>query len=154
MKKEVIIAILVTFFALGVAIWVYINVSNNSSVPIEESGKPLAKKEQLLTKTSSEAEVTVDVTPVNILEDGETFDFNITLETHSVNLDQDLTLNSVLIDDENNSYNPIKWEGDPPGGHHRSGTLKFKSIIPKPKSLKLILKDIGGVKERVFEWDL
>lgn len=39
------------------------------------------------------------------------------------------------------------------GGHHISGNLIFPSI-EKTESIKLIIKDIYGVKEREFLWEL
>ena len=49
---------------------------------------------------------------------------------------------------------PEKWDGAAPGGHHRSGTLTFKNIPKETKSLKLTLRNIAGVPERTFIWNL
>lgn len=71
--------------------------------------------------------------------------FEAILDTHSVNLDQDLTKTAVLIDDKKNEYKSISWEGDPAGGHHRKGILKFKPVLPFPSKIELKLKDIACV---------
>jgi hypothetical protein len=48
----------------------------------------------------------------------------------------------------------LKWTGDPPAGHHRSGVLEFPAIAKGAKSIKLYIKNIAGVPERTFEWKL
>ncbi|MBI2457474.1 MAG: hypothetical protein HYV46_15215 [candidate division NC10 bacterium] len=38
------------------------------------------------------------------------------------------------------------------GGHHRQAVLRFGKVDPQAKSIELIVKDVAGVKERVFRW--
>jgi len=103
----------------------------------------------IATKTDSRGEVTVEATPKNIQEG--IFEFEIVMDTHSVALDQDMVAVSKLIDDRGIEYRPILWKGDGPGGHHRSGILRFEGIVPNPKSIKLTINSIGGV-ERIFSF--
>ena len=105
----------------------------------------------IATKTDSRGEVTVEATPKNIQEG--VFEFEIIIDTHSVALDQDMVAVSKLVNDRGIEYRPILWKGDGPGGHHRSGILRFEGVAQKPKSIKLILNRIGGA-ERNFSWDL
>ena len=105
----------------------------------------------IATKTDSRGEVTVEATPKNIQEG--IFEFEIVMDAHSVALDQDMVAVSKLIDDRGIEYRPTLWKGDGPGGHHRSGILRFEGIAQKPKSIKPIIGSIGGV-ERNFTWDL
>lgn len=107
----------------------------------------------LSTQTNSEGSVTVKVTPVDI-PDGKQWKFSIVLDTHSDELSQDLTSIISLTDDKENVYKPISWVGSPPGGHHREGELIFDSISPKPSSISLKVKNIGGITERIFLWEL
>lgn len=107
----------------------------------------------LSTQTNSEGSVTVKATPVGI-PDGQQWKFNIVLDTHSDDLSQDLTEAISLTDDKGNLYKAIFWDGSPPGGHHREGVLIFSSISPKPKSISLTVKNIGGIAERIFLWEL
>ena len=100
-------------------------------------------------QTNEEGGVTVAVAP--ILEK-EVWSFEVEMNTHSVELGDDLLAVSVLIDDRGNEYAPIAWEGDPPGGHHRSGILKFSPLSPLPASLELTMRGVGGVPERKFLW--
>jgi hypothetical protein len=80
------------------------------------------------------------------------WNFNVALDTHSEELNANLTEVSVIVTDDGREYLPINWEGDPPGGHHREGILSFDPIVPRPRFIELILKDIGGMEERRFLW--
>jgi len=92
--------------------------------------------------------VTVTVTPI----DRSDWSFEISLDTHSADINEDLTKAAVLMDENGNEHKPIEWLGDPPGGHHRSGTLRFGGIAPQPQSFALLIRQTGGVDERRFEW--
>jgi len=97
--------------------------------------------------------VMVTVTPqssVSLLGNGISFD--ISLNTHSVELNQDLLNVSVLLDGNGNEYIPVAWEGDPPEGHHRSGVLSFGDNTSELITFSLVIKNIGSVSERIFEW--
>lgn len=108
--------------------------------------------DELKSQTSSEGSVTISVTPSKLANAG-TWEFEITLDTHSVELDSDLTKAAILIADDK-EYQPIAWDGDPPGGHHRNGILQFAPISQQPESIALKIRNIGGVEERDFIWQL
>ena len=126
----------------------------------KEKDNPQLESEQQEVQTSlapqinSEGSVEVEVTLVEISDASDSWQFKIVLNTHSVELDQDLTKITLLVDDKGNEYQPLSWEGTPPGGHHREGILTFNSISPQPSSIELVVKDIDGIKERKFTWDL
>lgn len=103
------------------------------------------------SKIDEQASVTVTVTPTDISIDAKEWKFNVLMDTHSVELDQDIAGASILIDNPGEEYKPSRWEGAGPGGHHREGTLVFAPIKPYPQHLSLIIKDIGG-KDRLFAW--
>jgi hypothetical protein len=49
----------------------------------------------------------------------------------------------------------LGWFKPGGGGHHLSGVLKFADPIPSDsKSLQVIIRGVGGVPERIFEWTL
>ncbi len=97
--------------------------------------------------------VTVEVKPVAVAV-GQPIEFQVAMNTHSVDLSNDMVASSVLEDNAGNEYKPTAWDGPPGGGHHRSGTLKFDALKTKPQSLTLIIKGIAGVADRTFKWDL
>lgn len=104
-------------------------------------------------KSSEGGSVTVDVKPT-VLAVGEPVVFDISMNTHSVDLSDDMTKITLLRDDTGKEYKPTAWEGADSGGHHRSGTLKFPALTGKPKSVELVIKGLAKVPERDFEWDL
>ena len=46
------------------------------------------------------------------------------------------------------------WEGAPPGGHHRKGSLRFKALTPQPTSVELQIHLTGEDVPRSFLWNL
>lgn len=80
--------------------------------------------------------------------------FEVALNTHSVDLVDDMTKISILRDDAGKEYTPTAWEGAGRGGHHREGKLEFAAMTTKPKYVKLVLKDLAQVAEREFRWEL
>jgi hypothetical protein len=44
---------------------------------------------------------------------------------------------AVLVDDRGVEHRPAGWKGDPPGGHHRKGTLEFAPVAPRPGAVEL-----------------
>ena len=103
--------------------------------------------------TSRANNVTIDVVPVQ-LEPGQTAKFEIRMTTHSVELSQDIIAVSTLKDDQGGNYQPAKWQGSPPGGHHRQGVLEFPVLKGSPKSARLVIREVAGVPERTFEWKI
>lgn len=104
-------------------------------------------------KVNTENRVTIKVKPINF-EYNKPVKFSVSLNTHKGSLKFDLTRISVLEDDKGNMYRPTGWEGAPPGGHHRKGTLSFAEIGADTKFIKLTIRDVYDVPERVFEWVL
>ena len=105
-------------------------------------------------QSNSEQAVTVLVTPLNLPEGGETLDFEVAFNTHSVDLSFDPAAISVLRDDQGREYAAIAWEGSEPGGHHRSGVLKFTVPENVPAFVEVVIRGVAGVQERVFHWDV
>lgn len=78
----------------------------------------------------------------------------IAMNTHSVELAEEMTKVSILRDDSGNEYKPTAWEGAGPGGHHREGKLKFAAMTTQPKYIELVIKNLAKVAERSFRWEL
>lgn len=136
---------LVLLFALTAAtvIAVYSGCGDNGQV--QTSGSALTEQ------TREGGGVTVSVTPQSLAE-GELWSFKVVFDTHTVELSQDPAQISVLIAG-GKEYAPLAWEGDPSGGHHRAGTLKFPAVSPRPENIELTIKAVGGA-DRNFSWVL
>jgi len=104
-------------------------------------------------QTSSQGGVTINVAPQGFSKESKTWDFVITLETHTQSLDDDLSKSSSLLAD-GKPYSPLGWEGAPPGGHHRKGLLRFKAVSPPPQSVVLQIHRTGEASPRNFSWQL
>lgn len=144
MKKLTIIFIAILLVILAVKLKDSFSTTNTTN-PVSNG---------LEIRESNDGPVSVAVTPQSVEEGASSWNFDITLNTHSEELSEDLIAVSQLIDDQGKSYKPTAWEGAPPGGHHREGILKFNLISPRPKSIELKIKNVGGIPERSFKWNL
>jgi hypothetical protein len=106
------------------------------------------------TQSNDEAAVTVEVTPLNLGSDAATLEFEVAFNTHSVDLSFDPAAISVLRDAAGGEYPAIAWEGGGPGGHHRSGVLRFQAPDQAGEFIEVVIQDVAGVAERVFSWEL
>jgi hypothetical protein len=106
---------------------------------------------QAAAQTSRQEGVTVTVAPPGFARGAKTWDFAITLETHTQPLDDDLVNGTTLLTD-GNPYRPLGWKGSPPGGHHRKGVLSFAVVTPRPQAVELQIRRPGEASPRVFRW--
>jgi hypothetical protein len=60
----------------------------------------------------------------------------------------------VLVPDAGAPIAPAAWQGDPAGGHHRKGVLRFDVITPPPARVELRIHRVGEPAPRVFRWEL
>lgn len=144
MNRTVSISLLVLAFVVGFLIFY-----RQKPVPVQE-GPSAGTQQALETKIDDQANVTVVVTPLDLSPQSVEWKFDVGMNTHSVELDQDMTKVAVLVDDQGKEYKPLAWTG-PTGGHHREGTLTFTRITPTPKSVALKITGIAGVV-RSFVW--
>ena len=149
MNKTLITSILVLVFIGGFIIFY-----NPKPISVLTQDNPLilGAEQKWESRTDKQEGVTITVTPIDIFSQAKEWKFNVDMDTHSVELDQDMTKSIVLIDDQDKEYEPINWEG-PIGGHHREGMLIFNVIEPMPKSVEIKIKNIGDVV-RNFTWQL
>jgi hypothetical protein len=102
--------------------------------------------------------VEVEVTPLNLNALDETLNFNVGLNTHSVDLSMDLAPLANLEADNGLGVQAILWDA-PSGGHHVSGVLSFPSIadgatlLEGASHLTLTIHDVDA-PERSFTWSL
>lgn len=103
-------------------------------------------------RTSTQAAVTVKVTPRALA--GAVWEFELAFDTHSRALNDELETAAALVTDGGQIWRPLKWQGDPPGGHHRQGVLQFKPVSPLPASIELRITREGEPQPRLFKWSL
>jgi hypothetical protein len=105
------------------------------------------------TQTVAGGGVTAKVTYLNP-ESRKEPRFEVVLDTHSVDLDAyDFKNITIIRNDAGETHSPARVEVKG-GGHHRTATLIFPNLSPEAKRVELVIKDVAGVKERTFHWDL
>lgn len=93
----------------------------------------------LTSKKVSAGSIEVTMTPRQLDSRGARFD--IALDTHSGDLGLDVARSSTL-EVAGRPWQPARWSGDGPGGHHCSGTLEFPRGGPTSGTIRLV---IGGL---------
>ena len=156
MKYTRLIMIGVAFaFLIYVIFAIYQNITKNSeqALPLPVAG---TSPQQWETKTDERPPVAIKVTPIELGtgKGVQEWKFDIVFDTHSGRLDEDLMQIATLVDDKGNIYTPTAWDGAEPGGHHREGMLVFGPINQFPQSIELKIRDVGGIPERSFKWNI
>ena len=111
-----------------------------------------------LTRTDQQGMVVVELTPLNLGMPGDTLEFDVSLNTHSVDLSMDLAQLSTLTTDTGVIIHALRWDA-PRGGHHVSGKLIFPAvkdgvaILNGVTSFTLQIRNVDA-DLRTFEWQL
>ncbi len=145
MKKTTIILSAAIFIGVVLAGGLLIFLQNR---PVEQ------KVQNWPSRTDDQSAVTVTVTPLDISFASKEWKFSVVIDTHSVELDQDMAKVAVLADDQGKEHLPVLWQGAEAGGHHREGVLIFDAVAPFPKFVELRIKDIGTPATSLFRWDI
>ena len=110
---------------------------------------------ELASQSSEDGGVTIAVKPVDISAKAATWSFQVSLSTHSQDLNDDLVRTAFIVDRVGNrNALPTGWKGDAPGGHHRKGVLSFKALAPLPAAIELRIQRAGEKAPRMYRWDL
>jgi len=104
-------------------------------------------------QVSNDRQIKITATLQTVANSAKTWDIEVSLETHTHTLSDALENSSVLIVD-GKQYQPLGWEGSPPGGHHRKGILRFRALDLKPPAVELQIRLIGDTEPRSFKWQL
>lgn len=110
------------------------------------------------TRMDDQGAIIFEVTPLNLNQTAESFEFNIVLTTHSIDLSMDLAAAAILTTDTGVSVNSTLWDA-PRGGHHVEGKLIFpaardgKPILDGATKLTLTIFNVDA-PNRIFEWEL
>lgn len=111
-----------------------------------------------LSRIDQQGAVTVEVTPLNLDNPSEQLEFDVVMDTHSVDLSMDLTTLATLTTDTGITIQAVLWDA-PRGGHHVEGKLIFpatndgKSILDGATTLTLTISGVDA-PTRVFEWQV
>lgn len=146
---------LIIGFAMAIFFVIFVSVIQTEAQSTEAS----------LTKRNRGGAVTVDVVYMNPIEKYQKgrLVFKIEMNTHSVDLNAyQIEKNSFLKNDNGEETMAIAWEQPSGDGHHRSGLLVFSDthdsgafvVTRETRFIKLIIKGLAGIEERVFLWDL
>lgn len=128
--------------------------ASNAS-PTQQAG---AEVIQLAELTDSQGAVTMVVKPLELNSTQDTLNFEVSMDTHSIDLSMDLAALATLSTDTGMTVQAARWDAQL-GGHHVSGTLSFpsrvegKTMLDDASKLTLIIKDVDA-SERVFTWDM
>ena len=110
------------------------------------------------TRVDQQGAIIVEVTPLNLDTPADTLEFEVVMDTHSIDLGMDLATLATLTTDTGIKVQAVLWDA-PRGGHHVSGKL----IFPATKDGASILADAGRLtltiinldaSSLVFEWEL
>ena len=112
-----------------------------------------------LTRSDGQGAVTVDVTPLNLGNPSDKLEFDVAMNTHSVNLSMNLATLATLTTDTGITVQADSWNGPAGGGHHVDGQLTFpaikdsKSILEGASKITLTIINLDA-PSRVFVWQL
>lgn len=83
--------------------------------------------------------------------------FDVTLDTHSVDLDGLDLADAILRNDRGDALTAEPWAA-PKGGHHREGALTFRgdaaSFFGGAEWVELVLTGVGDLAERTLRWEV
>ncbi|KKR72291.1 MAG: hypothetical protein UU81_C0044G0016 [Microgenomates group bacterium GW2011_GWC1_41_8] len=152
MKYQKITIFTLAIIIVGTALYYVISNRANSS---NSSGFPTQiEKTALQIQTLTDGAVTYKVIPKDLTTSATTWDFDVSIDTHTGSLDQDLVDIARLVDNKGNEYKATMWEGAAPGGHHREGILKFSPISPRPAFVELKIQTTSSTENNSLRWNI
>ncbi len=113
-----------------------------------------ASAAELAPQTSDAGGVMVTARPVDLSPGAAEWRFEVSLNTHTVPLSDDLTRTARLVDGAGHQFAAVAWNGDGAGGHHRRGTVSFLPVKPRPEAIELRIQRPGEASPRTFRWKL
>jgi hypothetical protein len=132
-----------TAFLLGIALAVLISVTVGN-----------VSAQDALTKLDRQGSVTVAVTLVAPPLPGSPITVRVVLDTHSVGLDGIAFERTVALRKPDGSdKGPAAVEQLSGTGHHREAVVVFRAI-EGATDVQIIVRDVGGIPERVFAWEV
>lgn len=113
-------------------LWLAIGAMALVLIGVTMSEEPLPQ-----SQTGGEVEVTIEPKQLVV---GQEMVFEVSLDTHTVELDEEMTRVVRVTDELGRDYEVISWSGGK-GGHHVSGELRVAALQKGAGRIKL---EIGG----------
>lgn len=117
---------------------------------VSEPGPTASATGGFPARTVMAGSVQVLITPVQLDDKGAVFD--ISMETHSGDLGSDLD-RTARLEVNGTAWLGASWVGDPPGGHHREGSLSFQPGGPASGTAVLTIGGFPGPVEASWTLD-
>jgi hypothetical protein len=113
----------------------------------------LSEAQDVFTKRDAQGPVTVTVTLIPGVVSSAPIRAKVVLDTHSVVLDGVAFEQAVSIRSPDGAATlPTAVEQATGSGHHREAVLVFPAASTTGR-VQIVVKDVGGVNERVFTWE-
>ena len=132
--------------------------ANTTDTPFSEATVNAPESTNLETVADDQGKVTVAVTPVKLTGSESTLDFEVVMDTHSVDLSMNLVDLATLTTDNGRSVAAVSWDGVSEG-HHVTGVLSFPAsvdgatLLEGASRLILTIRDVDAPL-REFSWSL
>lgn len=109
-----------------------------------------------MVQVDEQGAIVIEVTPLNLNTPAEKLEFEISMNTHSVDLSMDLALLATLTTDAGITVDAAGWDA-PRGGHHVNGKLLFPStvdgtsVLAGATDITIQIRDVDA-SLRTFAW--
>jgi hypothetical protein len=133
MKRLIVTLVIVFIFTVSAMVMM------GTTIDVEAKGE---------IQEQSEVGVTVKISLDG--KDG-TLGFKIILDTHSVDLGRYKFAEIAVLRADGKEYK-TSVKSEEGSGHHRSAIVEFDN--PETKEVEVVIKDVAGIKERVFKFSL
>jgi hypothetical protein len=126
--------------------------------PATASTEPSSASSNAAIRVDEQGAIVIEITPLNLDASTDTLEFDVIMNTHSIDLNMDLATLSILTTDTGIALPATTWDA-PRGGHHVEGKLIFpsmkdgNSILAGVRRLTLTIINLDA-SSRVFEWEL
>ncbi len=120
-------------------------------------GTASAISKKKLKRTDDNGPVTIIATYLNPVEktNNVSINFEVKLDTHSVDLDQYHLQDLSFIRFDNGTDQKSSGLSTKGSGHHIVYIVSFPGPVPEgTKNITLLIRNVGGVTERLLEWQL
>ena len=146
--------LLLTSLLLVTCSGVPIQIKQSTEIPV-----PGQKEKQFNEKIISDSQgaVTISIEPINLDNPGQTLDFDVKMDTHSIDLGMDISKLSILSIASGKTVEAVKWNA-PMGGHHVEGTLSFPAtingmpLLENSEEITIRIIDVDA-PARIFKWN-